>query len=192
MQNIESIPSVLSIDELISGSDITSSAQDSLTVTSTQDISANNQQWQFCGFQLLWNCMFSWCDIVEGGGWVSEVSISVSKICRGANAQYFCLLFIDGLENAWVEYWSFSSRIDSNQKDQISIFYHFNLRVEQIVSSEMVGKCQIVVLSEFIVEAVQGIEEIFQCLYVFNALELSNSTGDIFTFNFVNPWSDHS
>ena len=66
------------------------------------------------------------------------------------------------------------------------------MRVEKIVGSEVVRNVEVGSLSEFIVEAVESIQEIFQSLDIFNTFELSNSTSNIVAVYFINFGSNES
>ncbi len=45
-------------------------------------------------------------------------------------------------------------------------------------------------LSELVIEAVEGVEEIFESLDVLYALELSNACSDVFTVDLIQSCSD--
>ena len=114
------------------------------------------------------------------------MGVGVGQISWSADAVNFCFLLVYGLENAGIQVRGLSSRVDSNKENGISIFDHFNLGVEEEVRSEVVRDRKVGSLPEIIVETIEGIQEIFQSLDVLNALELANTTGDVFAINFVN------
>ena len=119
------------------------------------------------------------------------MGIGVGQVSWSADGINFCFLLVYSLENAGVQDRSFGSRVDSHEKNGISIFNHFNLGVEEEIGSEVVGDGKVGSLPEIIVETIEGIQEIFQSLDILNALELANATGDVFAVNFINSRCDH-
>lgn len=67
------------------------------------------------------------------------MGVGIGEVSWSADAVNFSFLLVDGLENAGVQDRSFGSRVDSHEKDGISILYHFYLGVEEEVRSEVVG-----------------------------------------------------
>jgi hypothetical protein len=116
----------------------------------------------------------------------------VGEIGWCSDAEYFGFLFVDGLENTGIENRSLKPWVDSYKQNNVSIFDHFNLGVEKVVSSEVVGNVEVSIMSELIVEAVECVEEIFQRLNVLNTFEFSYSAGNIVTIYLFNFGSDVS
>lgn len=191
MEHIVSVPSILSIDEFITIRNLLRCIKNGLSIHSCEGIVSDNHQWKFGCFQFLTNCMISWINWFEDACTTAEMSIGIGEISRSSNIINFGLLLINCLQDAWIEYWRLSPRIDSNKEDEISILNSLNLRVEQVVWSKVVVEVKRPVLSELVVEGVEWVEEIFQCLDILHTLELSNSTRHIFPFHLINPRSNH-
>jgi len=135
--------------------------------------------------------MFSFSNILQSRSWNSKMSVSVGQISWSTNIENFCFSFVDWFQDSWVENWSLSSWVYSNKKNHISILNHLNLRIEQIVRSEIVRQIKGILSSKFIIEAVQRVEEIFETLNILDTFKLSNTSNNIFSVNFINSWSDY-
>lgn len=117
--------------------------------------------------------------------------IGVSKIGWGANAENFCLLFVDSFEDAGVQDWSFSSGVNSDQKDEVGVFDAFYLGVEEEIGPKVVGESKILSLSKLIIETVKSIYEVLQSLNVFYALKFADSAGNFIAIDFIDARCHH-
>ena len=120
------------------------------------------------------------------------MSVVVGEIGWCTNVEYFGLFLVDGLEDTRVEHRGLKSWVDSNQQNDVSVFDHFDLRVEQIVGSEVVGHVEVGIVSELVVEAVESVEEVLQGLDVLYTFELSDSASDIVAIYLIDLGSNDS
>lgn len=114
VQNVKSIPSSLWVHEsqpVWHGFDLT---QQSLTISSVQSISSNNQHWKFGLFNFLTQVMRTIQQLIDCFGSVSQMFVFISQIAWSANVVNFGSFLVDSFENSWVENGSFSSWVDAH------------------------------------------------------------------------------
>lgn len=119
------------------------------------------------------------------------MDIRVGEICGSTDAEHFSFIFIDGFKDARVEDWSFSPGVDTDKQNHISIFDHFDLRIEQVVGTEIVWQGEVASFSELIIKAVEGVKEVLEGLNILDTLKLADSAGYIFSLDLVDPSCDH-
>jgi hypothetical protein len=153
VENVVAIPSVLWVDELVVVCEFLWGIENGLGINSRECIMADDQQWQFSSLQFLANRVISSVDIIKHSCAIAKMSVTISEISWCTNAVNLSLL-VDSLKNTRVEHWCFSSGVDSNQQNEISVFNVLDLRVEEVIRPEVVAEGEVVVLAELIVEAV--------------------------------------
>ncbi len=154
VQYVQSVPSSLWIDESQLIGHWFNFSQHCLAICSGQSVSTHDQHWKFCFLDFLTQLMRTVQQFINCFRSIAQVFVFVRQVAWGTNVINSRSFLVNSLENSRVENWSFSSWIDADQKNEVGILNAFDLWVENVICSEVVGKTQEVCLPEFVIKGI--------------------------------------